>query len=85
MSWRSKVMIPNAAIRNLIREGKIHQIYGQMQIGQGKHGMQTLNQALFALVQKRIITVEEAMGRSVEPDEFQMMLDGRAPHLRGQG
>ncbi len=79
-----EIMVPNAAIRNLIREDKIHQIYAQMQIGQGKHGMQTLNQALFALVQRRVITVEEAMGRSVEPDEFQMMLDGRAPLLRTQ-
>jgi twitching motility protein PilT len=79
-----EILIPNPAIRNLIREGKIHQIYGQMQVGQGKFGMQTLNQALFSLVQRRVISVEEAMGRSTEPDEFQMMLDGRAPQLRGQ-
>ena len=44
-----EVMIPNAAIRNLIREDKIHQIYSQMQIGQGKSGMQTLNQCLAGL------------------------------------
>jgi twitching motility protein PilT len=43
-----EVLVPNAAIRNLIREGKIHQIYSQMQVGQGKFGMQTLNQALFS-------------------------------------
>jgi twitching motility protein PilT len=78
-----EILIPNAAIRNLIREGKIHQIYSQMQVGQGKFGMQTLNQALFALLQKRVITQEEAMGRSTEPDEFQMMLDGRLPQQRG--
>jgi twitching motility protein PilT len=72
-----EILIPNAAVRNLIREGKIHQIYSQMQVGQGKFGMQTLNQALFSLLQRRIITQEEAMGRSTEPDEFQMMLDGR--------
>src|SRR2546422_3511226 len=36
-----EVLIPNAAIRNLIREDKLHQVYSQMQIGQGKHGMQT--------------------------------------------
>jgi len=77
-----EILIPNAAIRNLIREGKIHQIYSQMQVGQGKYGMQTLNQALFALLQKRIITQEEAHGRSTEPDEFQMMLDGRVPPPR---
>ncbi len=77
-----EILVPNAAIRNLIREGKIHQIYSQMQVGQGKFGMQTLNQALFSLVQRRIITVEEAVGRSTEPDEFQMMLDGRPTQAR---
>ena len=77
-----EILVPNAAIRNLIREGKIHQIYSQMQVGQGKFGMQTLNQALFSLLQRRVITQEEALGRSTEPDEFQMMLDGRAGQPR---
>ncbi len=77
-----EILVPNAAIRNLIREGKIHQIYSQMQVGQGKFGMQTLNQALFSLLQRRVITLEEALGRSTEPDEFQMMLDGRAGQPR---
>ncbi len=72
-----EIMIPNAAIRNLIREDKIHQIYSQMQVGQDKFGMQTLNQALFALVQKRIISLEEALGRSLEIDELKMMVEGR--------
>ena len=40
-------MVPNAAIRNLIREDKVHQIYSLMQIGQGKRGMQTMNQSLY--------------------------------------
>ena len=66
-------------IRNLIREDKVHQIYSQMQVGQTKHGMQTLNQALFALYARRMITLEEAMGRSYEPDELQMMIEGRGP------
>src|SRR5690606_3966190 len=39
----AEVMIPNAAIRNLIREDKVHQIYSQMQVGQGRSGMQTMN------------------------------------------
>ncbi len=69
-----EVMIPNAAIRNLIREDKIHQIYSQMQVGQQKFGMLTLNQSLLALVQKRIITVDDAIGRSGEIDEFRQML-----------
>jgi twitching motility protein PilT len=71
-------MIPNPAIRNLIREDKVHQIYSQMQVGQQKYGMQTFNQSLAALVQKRLIAVEEAFGRSSDPDELRNML-GSAP------
>jgi twitching motility protein PilT len=59
-----EVLIPNPAIRNLIREDKIHQIYSQMQVGQDKHGMQTLNQSLYNLWARRIISLEEAQGRS---------------------
>lgn len=79
-----EIMIPNAAIRNLIREDKVHQIYSSMQVGQDKHGMQTLNQALFSLYSRRLISLEEAQGRSLEPDEFRMMLEGRTvqPGLR---
>ena len=72
-----EVMVPNAAIRNLIREDKIHQIYSQMQVGQDKYGMQTLNQSLFSLYQRRLISLEEAMGRAVEPEELRMMMEGR--------
>jgi twitching motility protein PilT len=72
-----EIMIPNAAIRNLIREDKVHQIYSQMQVGQDKFGMQTLNQSLFSLYQRRMVSLEEAMGRSVEPDELRMMVEGR--------
>ncbi len=69
-----EVMVPNPAIRNLIREDKIHQIYSQMQVGQDKFGMQTLNQCLFSLFTRRIITLEEALGRSTEPEELKQML-----------
>jgi twitching motility protein PilT len=71
-----EVMIPNAAIRNLIREDKVHQIYSQMQVGQGKHGMQTMNQSLFSLASRRLITMEEAMGRSPDQDELRTMIEG---------
>ncbi len=74
-----EVLVPNAAIRNLIREDKVHQIYSQMQVGQAKHGMQTLNQALLALYARRQISLEEAMGRSYEPEELRMMIEGRMP------
>jgi twitching motility protein PilT len=69
-----EVMVPNPAIRNLIREDKVHQIYSQMQVGQEKFGMQTMNQCLMQLLQKRIINVEDALGRSPEPDELKQML-----------
>ncbi len=69
-----EVMVPNAAIRNLIREDKLHQIYSQMQIGQTKFGMQTMNQALADLVLRRLITVDEAMGRTSDPDELKTMI-----------
>jgi twitching motility protein PilT len=72
-----EVLVPNPAIRNLIREDKVHQIYSQMQVGQDKFGMQTLNQSLYALFQRRLISQEEAYGRSVEPDELRMMMEGR--------
>jgi twitching motility protein PilT len=74
-----EVMVPNAAIRNLIREDKLHQIYSQMQVGQEKHLMQTLNQSLYSLYTRRLITLEEAMGRSYEADELKNMIEGRVP------
>ncbi|MCL5965737.1 MAG: type IV pilus twitching motility protein PilT [Deltaproteobacteria bacterium] len=69
-----EVMVPNAAIRNLIREEKIHQIYSQMQVGQAKFGMQTMNQSLLALYLRREITLDDAIGRSSDPDEFRNLL-----------
>jgi len=69
-----EIMVPNAAIRNLIREDKVHQIYSQMQIGQEKFGMQTMNQSLYSLFQKRLISLEEALGRSQDPDELKQMI-----------
>ena len=69
-----EIMVPNAAIRNLIREGKIHQLYSQMQVGQTKFGMQTMNQSLMNLYSRRLITLEEALGRSQEPDELRQMM-----------
>ncbi len=69
-----EIMLPNSAIRNLIREDKIHQIYSQMQVGQSKFGMQTLNQSLLNLYQKRLISLEEAIGRSQVPDELRQMM-----------
>jgi twitching motility protein PilT len=69
-----EVMVPNAAIRNLIREDKVHQIYSQMQIGQSKFGMQTMNQSLSSLFLRRQITLEEALGRSSDTEELKTMI-----------
>ncbi len=72
-----EVLVPNAAVRNLIREDKIHQIYSQMQVGQVTHGMQTLNQSLYSLYARRLITLDEAMGRSTDQDELRSMIEGK--------
>ncbi len=69
-----EIMIPNAAIRNLIRDDKIHQIYGQMQVGQLKFGMQTMNQSLMSLYERGFITLNDAMGRTPNLEEFRQML-----------
>ncbi len=69
-----EVLVPNAAIRNLIREDKLHQIYSQMQIGQSKFGMCTMNQSLCDLYIKKIISLEDALGHSSEIDELKTMI-----------
>ena len=70
-----EVLVPNSAIRNLIREDKIHQIYSMMQTGQDKFGMQTFNQSLATLYHKRQITAEVAMQRSSNADELKDLID----------
>ena len=72
-----EILVPNPAIRNLIRENKVQQIYGQMQIGQEKYGMQTLNQSLLNLYSRRLISLEDAVNQSTEPEELKMMLEQR--------
>ena len=67
-------MVPNLAIRNLIREQKIHQIYSQLQVGQVRFGMQTMSQSLVDLYQRRLISYEEAIGHATALDEVRMML-----------
>jgi twitching motility protein PilT len=69
-----EILIPNPAIRNLIREDKVHQIYSMMQTGQLKHGMQTFNQSLATLYHKRLITLDAALARSSNVDELQELI-----------
>ena len=70
-----EIMVPNAAIRNLIREDKVHQIYSMMQTGQSKFGMQTFNQSLATLYHKKLITLEMALSRSSNADELQDIIN----------
>ncbi len=74
-----EILIPNPAIRNLIREDKIHQIYSSMQSGQDKYGMQTFNQSLYLNYTQKTITLEVALGRSSNPDELQDMINRGSP------
>ena len=69
-----EVMVPNPAIRHLIRDDKVHQIYSAMQVGQGKFGMQTMNQSLASLVQRRLITMDDAIGRSSDEQELRQLI-----------
>ena len=78
-----EILIPTPAIRNLIREDKLHQIYSMMQTGQNKYGMQTFNQALATLVHRRVIAQELAMTTSSLPDELSEMI-ARGAGLVGQ-
>jgi len=77
-----EVLIPDDAVRNLIRQGKIEQVYSFMQTG-AKRGMQTLEQSLGELVAKHLITVEQAVSRSTRPDQLLGQLE-RAGIQTGQ-
>jgi twitching motility protein PilT len=90
-----EIMVPNPAIRNLIREDKIHQIYATMQAGQEKSGMQTFNQCLASLYFQKKITLQTAVGISSNPEELQDMINrgaglstaqaGSRPPMRSMG
>jgi twitching motility protein PilT len=70
----TEIMLPNAAIRNLIRDDKFHQIYSSMQTGQDQSGMHTLNQSLLSLVEKRKISHQLALETTSEVLELEMLL-----------
>jgi twitching motility protein PilT len=69
-----EIMVPTAAIRNLIREDKVHQIYSQMQLGQSEHGMTTLNQSLVDLYMRRVVSLEDALSRCSDVADFRRMV-----------
>src|SRR5918997_702545 len=68
-----EVLVPTPAVRNLIREGKSHQIYSALQTG-GAHGMQTMDAALADLVRRQKITRELAESRSTSPEELRRLM-----------
>jgi twitching motility protein PilT len=70
-----EILIPTAAIRNLIREDKIHQIYSAMQTGTGQSGMQTFNQSLANAYFQKWITMDVALARSSNQDELQDLIN----------
>jgi len=80
-----EILVPTPAIRNLIRDDKIHQIYGAMQAGQEKLGMQTANQSLASLHMKRLISLETAMGASSNKEELQDMVNRGVGVVAGAG
>lgn len=71
----TEVLIPTMAIRNLIREEKIHQIYSSLQTGT-EFGMQTMNQSLVDLYQKQLVTYNEIFSRTLDPKELERMIKG---------
>lgn len=81
----AEILIPNPAIRNLIREDKVHQIYATMQTGQMKSGMQTMNQSLLDLYTKGFITYEDTIGRSMMPDEIINIIQRSSNTQKGRG
>ena len=70
-----EVLVPTPAIRNLVREDKIHQIYSAMQTGTGQTGMQTFNQGLANAYFAKTISLDMALSRSSNPDELQDMIN----------
>ena len=80
-----EILVPTPAIRNLIREDKLHQIYSAMQTGQERMGMQTMNQSLATLCHRKLITLETAMSASSNREELQAMIERGVGVVAGAG
>src|SRR5271166_3547191 len=76
-----EILIPNPAVRNLIREDKIHQVYSAMQSGQDKFGMQTFNQALATAYFQKQVSLETCLARSSNQEELQETINRGASLL----
>jgi twitching motility protein PilT len=80
-----EILVATPGIRNLIRDDKVHQIYGTMQAGQDKLGMQTMNQSLARLVERRLVTRDVALATSSHRDELLTILERSAAAMAGPG
>jgi twitching motility protein PilT len=80
-----EILVPTPAIRNLIREDKIHQIYSSMQAGQEKLGTQTFNQSLATLYMSRLVSLEAAMNASSLKEELAEMIKRGTGVVQGAG
>ncbi len=69
----TEILIANSAIRSMIRESKVHQIFSTIQTGQ-REGMQTMNQSLYELYKKGSITYESAFSRTVDPEDLARLI-----------
>lgn len=81
----AEALVLTPAIRNLIREDKLHQIYSQMQIGRDRYGMQTMNQSFGELYVSGQVTLEDVMNRSVDPDELKNIIGKLSSSTGGRG
>jgi twitching motility protein PilT len=79
-----EILIPDDAVRNLIRQGKIEQIYSVMQTGVGR-GMQTMEQALADLTLRQVVTKDVALSRSSRPDQLLGLIERGVVPLNGRG
>jgi twitching motility protein PilT len=73
----AEIMIVNQAIRTLVREDKTHQLTSIIQTG-GKYGMKTMNQALFDLYRQHLITYDEALNHSTDPEDLKRLFQKQA-------
>jgi twitching motility protein PilT len=80
----AEVLVSTPGIRNLVREGKVHQIYSAMQAG-GRYGMQTMDMSIATLVKQGRISQQMAFERCHDPEELQRLVGTAAPQLAATG
>lgn len=71
-----EILITTHAVRSLIRDAKVHQIFSAIQTGQ-KEGMKTMNQSLCELYTRKMISLEEALGRTTEVEDLKRLITGK--------